>query len=141
MTQVNRMESTKSPTVKRSASEAVLLKYVGSETNLVNMADEQHAESVRGGGLTRGHAAPTSVGRGMTLEGGQAQMPSNDAFCAAAIPSPATKGTLATGGRGDRKVMSYGAFCTQNPAATKQQRREAMQAFYSANQNFYMPKQ
>lgn len=140
MTQMNRMESTRSPTVQRSASEAELLRHVGSETNLVDMANESNLDNKSDADSVSTSASVQE--KGIKLEGGQNQgVPSYDAFCAAAMGSPATKGTQTTGRQEDRKVMSYGAFCSQNPASTKKQRREAMQAFYTANQNFYMPQQ
>ena len=109
MDEIPKMKSSQPPSIPRSASEAELLKHVGSESNLVDLAAE--SDSLDKNGATRDEIL-TSV-QDLQDQGTNSQREAGE----------------------EKKVLSYGSYCAQCPNSSKKQRVEAIQAFYNSLQS------
>ena len=107
MAEITKMTTSRPPTIARSSSEAELLKHVGSETNLVDLAEKSNLTDKNDATASTNMTSVQYHGRNSQIEA-----------------------TV------EKRVMSYGAFCAQNPNSTRKERREAMQAFYSSHQSY-----
>ena len=106
MDEIQKMKSSSPPSIPRSASEAELLKHVGSENNLVNLAAESDS------------------------------IDKNDAMGDETLTSVQDQGTNSQREAVEEKeVLSYGSYCAKCPNSSKKQRIEAIQAFYNSLQN------
>ena len=103
MAEITKMTTSRPPTIARSSSEAELMKHVGSETNLIDLAKKSNLTDKNDATASTNVASVQYHGRNSQME---------------------------------KRVMSYGAFCAQNPNSTRKERREAMQAFYSSHQSY-----
>ena len=103
------MKTSQLPSIPRSASEAELLKYVESDSNLLELAADSNI-------FHKGDVKGDERDKNLTLVQDQGINSEKEAV-------------------DEKKVVSYGSFCAKYSNSSRKQRVEAIKAFYKSVNN------